>query len=167
MAKPRQKSPPRSDAYSYLLLLLRHRPRSLSEARQRLTRQGYAPDVVEATLQRAMAADQLDDVAFAKLWVRDRMWHHPLSRAAIARELHDKGVAADLIAHTLDEEYPAVKEVELATALATDRYRRLQSVSKEKRTARLMAYLQRRGFSRGLVIQVIRSVEEAIQRDSE
>jgi regulatory protein len=130
-------------------------------------RQGYAPDVVERTLQQATAADQLDDVAFTRLWVRDRMWHHPMSRAAIARELHDKGVAADLISRTLDEEYPAVKEVELAGALADERWRRMHSLPGEKRTARLLAYLARRGFSRGLAIQVIRSVEEAIQREDE
>lgn len=167
MTTPRQPNPPRSDAYSYLLLLLRHRPRSVAEARGRLTRQGYAPDVVEMTLQRAIATDQLDDVAFAKLWVRDRIWHHPLSRGAVARELRDKGVEADLITRTLEQEYPAVKEVELATTLADERFRRLRAVPVERRTARLLAFLQRRGFSRGLAIEAVRSVEEAMQREDE
>ena len=167
MPTPRQPNPPRSDAYSYLLLLLRHRPRSLAEAKERLTKQGYAPEVVEATLQRAIAADQLDDAAFAKLWVRDRIWHHPLSRNAVAQELRQKGVAADLIARTLQQEYPAVKEIELATALADERFNRLRAVPANKRTARLLAYLQRRGFSRGLAIEAVRSVEEAIHRDDE
>ncbi|MCK5827313.1 RecX family transcriptional regulator, partial [Candidatus Bipolaricaulota bacterium] len=63
------------------MLLLRYRPRSIAEARQRMSEKGYAPEIIANTIDQAIATDQLDDAAFAKLWVRDRMWHHPLSRA--------------------------------------------------------------------------------------
>jgi regulatory protein len=146
------------------MLLLRYRPRSIAEARQRMTEQGYDHTVVENTISQAIATDQLDDAAFAKLWVRDRMWHHPLSRAAISQELRHKGVDPELISSTLQAEYPAVQEVELATGLAEMRIRRYTGITHEKRRNRLVSFLARRGFSRGLVYQVVKEVEKEFDR---
>jgi len=142
------------------MLLLRYRPRSIAEARQRMSEHGYERDVIETTIDQAIATDQLDDVAFAKLWVRDRMWHHPLSRSAISQELRAKGIHQDLIASTLHTEYPAVREVELATELAEARIHRLSALKQETRRNRLVSFLSRRGFARGLVYQVVKSVEK-------
>ena len=142
------------------MLLLRYRPRSVAEARQRMSEQGYDPEVIKDTVDQAIATDQLDDAAFAKLWVRDRMWHHPLSRAAISQELRQKGIHPDLIASTLQAEYPAVEEIELATVLAEARIRRYRGIKPETRRNRLISFLARRGFSRGLVYQVVKAVEK-------
>ena len=142
------------------MLLLRYRPRSIAEARQRMSEHGYKHDVIEETINQAIATDQLDDAAFAKLWVRDRMWHHPLSRSAISQELWQKGIHRDLITSTLLAEYPAVREIELATELAEARIRRFRGLKPETRRNRLVAYLSRRGFARGMVYQVVKSVEK-------
>ena len=147
------------------MLLLRYRPRSIAEARCRMAEQGYGPDDIEETIASAIATDQLDDAAFTKLWIRDRMWHHPLSRAAIARELRAKGIASDLIALTLESEYPAVREIELARGLADARFVRLHSVEPQKRRQRTMAFLSRRGFSRSIVYQVLRDLEKELADD--
>lgn len=141
------------------MLLLRYRPRSIAEARQRLMGQGFDRGAIETAIEQAIASDQLDDAAFAKLWVRDRMWHHPLSRAAISQELREKGIDPELIARTLAAEYPAVREVDLATTLAEERVRRMGSVPLDKRRNRLISFLARRGFSQNLVYQVVKSVE--------
>jgi len=141
------------------MLLLRYRPRSIAEARQRMLEHGYEPAVITDTIDQAIATDQLDDAAFAKLWTRDRMWHHPMSRAAISQELRQKGVDSELIANTLLAEYPAAQEIELATGLAEARIRRYVGIPPEKRKNRLVSFLARRGFSRGLVFQVVKAVE--------
>ena len=146
------------------MLLLRYRPRSIAEARQRMLEQGYENDIVETTIAQAIATDQLDDAAFAKLWVRDRMWHHPLSRSAISEELRAKGIHQDLIASTLHAEYPAVREIELATELAEARIQRLRGLKPETRRNRLVSFLVRRGFARGLIYQVVSSTEKEFDR---
>jgi len=146
------------------MLLLRYRPRTIAEARQRMSEQGYPNDVIEATITQAIATDQLDDAAFARLWVRDRMWHHPLSRSAISQELRQKGIHQDLIESTLGAEYPAVREIELATELASVRSQRLGMLKPEKRRNRLVSFLSRRGFARNLVYQVVKSVEKELDR---
>lgn len=129
-----------------------------------MSEKGYAPEIIANTIDQAIATDQLDDAAFAKLWVRDRMWHHPLSRAAISQELRQKGVGAELISSTLQAEYPAVQEIELATRLAEARMPRLRGLNPEKRRNRLVSFLARRGFSRGLVYQVVKAVEKEFNR---
>ena len=125
-----------------------------------MSEQGYEYVAIEETINQAIATDQLDDAAFTKLWVRDRMWHHPLSRSAISQELRGKGIHQDLIASTLNAEYPVVQEIELATELAETRIRRFHGLKPETRRNRLVSYLARRGFSRGLVYQVVKSVEK-------
>ncbi|MBE0635731.1 regulatory protein RecX [Candidatus Bipolaricaulota bacterium] len=130
-----------------------------------MTEQGFDHDMIEAAIQQAVATDQLDDAAFAKLWVRDRMWHHPLSRAAISQELRGKGIHPDLISGTLSSEYPAVREIELATGLAEERIRRIRGISPDKRRNRLMAFLARRGFSQNLIYQVVKTVEKDLDHD--
>ena len=142
------------------MLLLRYRPRSIAEARQRMTDQGFEPGVIEETISQAIATEQLDDAAFAKLWVRDRIWHHPLSRNAIAQELQVKGIARALVVSTLDAEYPPIREIELATELARGRMQRLSQLDPDKRQRRVLGLLARRGFSRGVSLQVVRSTEQ-------
>jgi len=129
-----------------------------------MSEQGYELAVINDTIDQAIATDQLDDAAFAKLWTRDRMWHHPLSRAAISQELRQKGIGSELISSTLQAEYPAVQEVELATGLAETRIRRYIGITPEKRRNRLVSFLARRGFSRGLVYQVVKAVEKEFDR---
>jgi regulatory protein len=145
------------------MLLLRYRPRSIAEARRRMSEQGYELAVINDTIDQAIATDQLDDAAFAKLWTRDRMWHHPLSRAAISQELRQKGIDSELISSTLQAEYPAVQEIELATGLAEARILRYAGITPEKRRNRLISFLARRGFSRGLVYQVVKAVEKEFE----
>ena len=154
------KSPRRSDPWIYLTQLLRHRPRSIEEARQRLTGHGYEPQDVEATVNQAITAGLLDDAAFAKLWVRDRVWHHPISRAAVRQELFGKGIASSLVSDTLEAEYPQVKEPELAYELAAKRCQRLLSVPLEKRRDRVVRFLMRRGFSASQSRTAVRRAEE-------
>ncbi len=132
-----------------------------------MSERGFDPDAVEETISRAVATDQLDDAAFAKLWVRDRMWHHPLSRAAVARELKDKGIGSSLIADILEKEYPPVRETELAMELARERIRKMCHLPSETRARRLASFLSRRGFARSLVFQAMRAAEKECDRADE
>ncbi len=151
---------PRSDPWVDLTRLLRERPRSVCEVRQRLARRGHVVDVVETTIRSAVDAGLLDDRVFAKLWVTDRLWHHPLSRAALELELRDKGIDPSIIAAELADQYPAVREVEIARDLASARFDRLRGVDPERRRNRTAAYLMRRGFRRGLSFDVVRQLEK-------
>ena len=101
----------------------------------------------------------IDDSLFAKLWVEDRILHHPMSRRAVARELADKGVPGDLTAAALDAGYPPAHERELALRVAEARFQRLRNVDYEKRTRRTIDHLMRRGFSGSVARDVVRHLE--------
>jgi regulatory protein len=149
-----------SDPWLDLTRLLRERPRSVFEVRQRLKQRGHDEDAIGKTIRAALDAGLLDDRAFAKLWVTDRLWHHPLSRAALAKELHDKGIEPAIIDTALGEFYPAVREVELARDLAETRFGRLRGIDRERRRNRTVNHLMRRGFSRHLACDVVRQIEK-------
>jgi regulatory protein len=156
----RERPTRRSDPWADLTRLLRERPRSASEVRLRLARRGHDGETIEETIRSAIDVGLLDDRAFAKLWVTDRLWHHPLSRAALEQELREKGIDRSIAAAEIEAQYPAVREIEVARDLAAARFERLRGIDPERRSHRVANFLMRRGFRRGLAIDVIRQIEK-------
>jgi len=162
---PRRPKTPRNDAWRYLTALLSYRPRTEAEARQRLQQRGISFDEIERLIGEARQAGMIDDRLFAKLWVEDRMLHRPLARRAVSQELRRKGVDAPLVEQALQDGYPVSREPEVALRLARMRFERLQTVADpEKRTRRVLGFLDRRGFSRDLALRVVRQVEQEEDR---
>ena len=159
----RVKRSPTSDSWIDLTRLLRERPRSVFEVRRRLKQRGHDEDAIEKTIRTALEAGLLDDRLFTKLWVTDRLWHHQLSRAALAKELHDKGIEQSIIDTALAELYPEVREIELARDLAATRIERLRGIDPDRRRNRTANYLMRRGFRRGMAFDVIKQIEKEIE----
>jgi len=107
----------------------------------------------------ATSAGMIDDRAFARLWVIDRVEHHPLARAIVARELQEKGIPANMADAALASEYPPALERELIVRLARERYERLRGVDPEARARRTIGFLTRKGFAFSLVSAVVRRLE--------
>ncbi|MFQ6033771.1 MAG: regulatory protein RecX, partial [Candidatus Bipolaricaulia bacterium] len=93
---------PRDEAKQYLLRLLRYRPRSRAEAESRLRKRGYSDELIREILTWAEDMGMIDDEAFAKLWIADRLERRPRGRALLRRELREKGVSPGLIERALD-----------------------------------------------------------------
>lgn len=131
--------------------------------RRRLEAHGFSDDEVRRAIGTALEAGLLDDRAFARLWVVDRVEHRPLARSAVARELREKGVPPAIAESALAEAYPPELERKLIWRLARERLHRLAGIEPEARERRTIGYLTRRGFSfsevRGIVAQEIRSQE--------
>jgi len=136
--------------------LLKVRPRSEHEVRSRLAARGFAEREVEAAIGLAKDAGLIDDRTFARLWIEDRVLHHPLARDAVARELREKGVPEAIVASGLTDFYPEHLEKEFVWKLARERYERLAGVEEEKRSRRTLGFLTRRGFRLGLSREIVR-----------
>ena len=91
-------SPGAHEAAKSALRLLRHRPRSEKELRDRLLTNEHPDDVVTEAVERIRAWELIDDASFAEEWVRGRRRRRGRSRGALERELRDKGVAEGHIA---------------------------------------------------------------------
>ncbi len=129
------------------------RPRSVREVRDYLWRKKAAPETGERVVQKLASRGYLDDVAFAKSWVRARQLTKPVSKRRLTAELMHKGVATELIEQALggNEADGTYDEI---TALR-------QIVAKKRRQARyqddqkLMQYLARQGFGYDLIKQTL------------
>lgn len=138
--------------------LLRYRPRSVAETRERLRSLGFTDQEIDKTISTAEAADLLNDEAFARLWVEDRLLHHPLSRRAIQQELAEKKIDRETINAALERLYPAEKEKELALELAQARMAKYANLDRNRAMQRTVSFLTRRGFSFSLARTVVRSL---------
>jgi len=161
MAKPqrelRKPPDPLGQVRDHLKRLIRLRPRSVKEARLRLRRAGFPSDVIESVIEEAADRGWLDDEAFAKLWVRDRLLTKPRSRALLKKELLSKGVSREIIERLLAE--AELNEEKLIRDLIERRGDRYQGLDPETRKRRLYAFLRRRGFSAQAIRRALRPSE--------
>lgn len=138
------------------LRFLGYRPRSEREVADHLRRKGFEPDLVAAEIERLRRAGLVDDRAFARFWVENRMAFRPRSRRALQVELRRKGIPPAIIQEVLQE--ASGDERALALRLARERARRLQGVDPQTFRRRLASYLSRRGFDPELVGEVLRAL---------
>ena len=141
----------KNNAYS----LLRSRPRSESELRQRLKMKGYGSEIVEAIICDLKRAGEIDDEKFARLWVESRMHSNPMGDIVLRRELKEKGVSESIIDATLAEKGAHFDEYKVALNMATERFRQLAKLDKRKALKRLYDYLLRRGFAYDTVKRIL------------
>lgn len=119
-------------------------------------RKGFARDETDAALAQARELSWIGDRTFAKLWVEDRLLHHPLSRRAIEEELRGRKVARDVAAAALDEGYPKERERDIALGLAESRCARLVGLDEATCARRTTDFLIRRGFTAAIAAECAR-----------
>jgi regulatory protein len=137
-------------AYESALNLISYRPRSEQEIRRRLGRKQYPEPAIEKAVQRLLRAKLLDDEAFARYWIDNREQFRPRGAFALRQELRRKGVSYRIIDDLLEE----VDEAESAYRAATKRLARWQRMDPSERERKFFGYLQRRGFSYGVIRDV-------------
>ncbi len=141
----------RNNAYS----LLRSRPRSVAEIRNRLKSKGYGGPTIEAIISELTRVGQLDDVRFARLWVESRMHSNPMGDIVLRRELKEKGVDDGIIEAALAERGEHYDEYKVAFTMAAERFKQLAKLDKRKALKRLYDYLLRRGFAYDTVKRIL------------
>ncbi len=139
---------------------LGYRPRSMAEVRRNLRRKDFPDGAITAALERMTQQGWLDDLAFARFWVEDRLRFRPMGRRALAYELRQKGVEAEIIETALVD----VDSLDAARRAARKSLRRWRSLTRLEMRRKLWAFLQRRGFEADLCRQV---VEELLTGDGE
>ncbi len=139
--------------------LIALRPRSTAEIRRHLLRKRIAEPQAGQIVSRLQEIDLLNDEDFARYWVEQRETFKPRSHLALRQELLQKGVQQDIIERVLAE----VDELASAHRLAQQRALRWQHLPYEEFCAKMMQFLQRRGFN----YDIIREVTDDIWRDIE
>ncbi|MCY4526580.1 MAG: RecX family transcriptional regulator [Anaerolineaceae bacterium] len=133
---------------------LGYRPRSVAEAGRNLRRKGFTDGAISAALERMTQQGWLDDLAFARFWVEERLRFRPMGRRALAYELRQKGVEAEIIDTALAD----VDSLDAARRAARKSLRRRRGETQEKLRRKLWDSLQRRGFEADLCRQVVEEI---------
>ncbi len=143
-------------AYQAALHYLASRPRSRAEVERRLREKGHADDAIAAALTRLEARSYVDDAAFAAFWVENRSQFRPRSAAAVAHELHQKGIEGE----TVRAAVTAIDEESAAWSAVEPRLERWRTLTKAEFEQKIMAHLARRGFGFEVARKVARRAWE-------
>ncbi|MDZ7374018.1 MAG: RecX family transcriptional regulator [candidate division KSB1 bacterium] len=141
--------------------LLAVRDRSEAEMRQRLARIGFGSATVEEVIRILKQQRYLDDRCFALRYSQGLLSTHPVGRVELEKQLRQKGVEEAIVDEVVEDVLPPETEAELARREAIRRvcrYRAEQDRGKVK--ARVVAYLARRGFTWGVVQDLIEHWQE-------
>ncbi|MCX5686643.1 MAG: regulatory protein RecX [Candidatus Omnitrophica bacterium] len=145
-------------AKNNVYLLLRTRPRSEEEIRQRLKLKGYDGTVIDNVVDDLKRTGNIDDARFARFWVESRMHMNPMGDVILKHELKSKGVNDPVIEATLQDKAKNYDEYEVAFSMAEERYKRFQKLDRRKALKRVYDFLLRRGFK----YETIRKITEEL-----
>ncbi|MDN5276292.1 MAG: regulatory protein [Clostridiales bacterium] len=143
------------EAYQRALRYLGFRPRTQKEVEEYLKRKGFDRGAIEKAIEKLKGYGFIDDRAFASSWVNSRLRNNPKGRAAMARELRQKGVDAEIIDEVM-ESVPREQEEAVANRLAQKYYERYREVDERERVYKTAQALARRGFDWELIQRIIR-----------
>jgi regulatory protein len=138
------------EALNAAFRLLSYRPRSEAELRSRLSRR-FAPEGVEAAIAQLKRMGLVDDAQFARFWRESREQHRPRSASIIRLELLRLGVEREVVQEALE----GLDEEDSAYRAAARLVRRLRGLDYRAFKKKVGGYLQRRGFSAGVVRETV------------
>lgn len=136
------------------LRYLSPRPKSETEVRTRLRRQGFDADTIHQVIAKLKDQKLIDDADFARFWCENRENFRPRSRRFIEFELRQKGVDAETTAGVtegLDDELNAYRA-------ARRKAGSLEGLDYHNFRNRLSAFLRQRGFSYEVINLIINRV---------
>ena len=153
-----------SVARTIVLRKLSAQARTRAELSKALASKQVPAAAAEAVLDRMEEVGLVDDAEFAREWVQSRQQRRHLSKTALRRELSGKGVDRDQIDLALDQ-VDAGDELRAARSLAAKKERSTAGLDPQVRCRRLAGMLGRRGFSPGVISQVLAEAARPPQDD--
>ena len=155
----------RREAEQSAVNFISYRPRSSREVFDHLVRKGYAKVVASDIVRRFEASGLVNNLEFARMFVRDKLRRKPTGKALLQRLLVTKGIPSEMIEQVVRENVSDEGQKAAAQELASRRLRLAKrSFSKldpTKRKQRLTGYLLRRGFSTEIVHKTIQALFRA------
>jgi regulatory protein len=152
----------RERAHQIAVNFISYRPRSSKEVTDKLTRKGFVADLVREVVERLRELMLINDLEFARMFIRDKLRGKPMGRALLRRKLLDKGISFQATERVLKEYVTDENEQEAAKALATRKLKmsraRFSDLEPIVRQKRLADYLLNRGFSTEVAYKIARSI---------
>lgn len=130
---------------------LERREQTVAQLREALGAAGASPGTAETVLRELAAAGLIDDARYARLFAEDRRALDGWGRERIARALHARGIAPELIERALAQE----GDGELERALGLLRARFPDGIGDPRARRRAYGLLARRGYDDELAARAV------------
>lgn len=136
-------------ALNFAIKALSRRSHTANELKIKLLRNGYSEEVSKEVINYCQERHYIDDVEYARQWIRDRLRFKPRGKKLIFQELRQKGVAASIIQAILDDLLSSEEELNLAVELLR---KKISKISKgdgldERKKMQLYRFLVSKGFN--------------------
>ncbi|WP_303966963.1 regulatory protein RecX [Rothia mucilaginosa] len=169
-ARAAEETDPYTRAKTIVYNQLAYSAKTRGQLRKKLQAEGFEAELIEPLLDKFEAAKLIDDAEYAQSFVAQKSRTKKLSRAALRRELAERGVrgeeAENALAQRTDEQ-----EREDAAELVCKKLRPGMDLSdraeKDRVTRRLLGMLARRGYSSSVSMSVIREELAAYGEEDE
>jgi regulatory protein len=132
-----------------------YRDRTVAELRTYLERKRVEPDAIADAVEELTAAGLLDDARFARRFAEDKRELERWGSERIARDLHRRGIAPDLIERVVADRS---REAELSTALLLLQ-QRMPAPTDDRERERAWGLLVRRGYDSEVAYEAVRRHE--------
>jgi len=153
-SRPARDAAPVGTAYDAAVRYLGSRPRSVLEIKRHLRTKRFDDEAQDQAIDALRAQRYIDDEAFARYWVGQRMRFRPKGQRALVSELMAKGVARETIDLVLGEADPEA-ETKRAREVIRRPMTRWLSMTDVERKRKIHQFLAARGFSYDVIEDVI------------
>jgi regulatory protein len=110
---------------------------------------------IEKVLDRLFELNYLNDKAFARDYIMDRVRFRPRGKFLLRRELFLKGIDKEIVENIINE--TEIDEAKMAEELIVRQSKRLEKLPPQKCREKIYRYLASRGFSQDSIYKTIES----------
>lgn len=147
-------------AFAAALRILSRRDHSEAELRRKLGDREFDGVVQDGVVARLKGLGYLDDRRSARLWAESAVRNGRGFGPKLRMELTRRGFAPEVVAEVLAEIVASNDERELVRDILARKFPAFDPVTASDRDRhRVLGYLQRRGFSAGLLFRILRDDE--------
>lgn len=140
-----------------IFAMLDRRLQPVARIRRKLTERGHSTAAVDAVLAQMQEQGLYDDRRYAEAFCRDCLLNRAVGRRYLVSKLREKQVPAPVAAAAADATLDEETEQDLARQAACARWKRQRDPADQKSLAKVVRYLQGRGFHAGLANRAARA----------
>lgn len=104
-------------AYEYAVFLLSLSMRTKGEIKEKMTRRGYQPEVIDEVLIQLVNQRYLDDVRYAQVFLENLIQYKNFGFYRIKKKMMEKKLPPEIINKTLEEALSLAEELKIAKRL--------------------------------------------------
>lgn len=136
---------------------LGYKMRTQKEVHDKLIDSGYSEEICDRVLQSLKKYDYINDEIYCIKYIKETLKLRPKGIFLIKRELKSKGIDEGTVNKAIEE--AEIDELEIAKNLLMKKYEEF-AIMDNKELSKVYGFLQRKGFSYGVIKEAIRNLAD-------